>query len=149
MEIQTKHFTALSINELYDLLQLRSAVFVVEQNCVYLDLDGLDKDAYHVIAYEGDKCLATTRILKPGVVYNEFAIGRVVSSPAMRNAKLGHKIMTSAKEYIATHFSDSPIRLSAQTHLVNFYAKHGFKTTGKNYLEDGIPHSEMLYTPNN
>jgi ElaA protein len=145
MKIEIKHFNDLSIRELYDMISLRVAVFVVEQNCPYQDLDGLDLDAYHLLIKEENSTIATLRILKPGVVYKEVAIGRVASDAKKRHLKLGHKMMEESMNFIKDTLKENKVRLSAQTHLTDFYAKHGFKLTGKSYLEDGIPHSEMLY----
>lgn len=143
--IQIKHYNQLSRDELHDIIQLRMEVFVVEQNCPYQDLDGLDKDAYLLLMYEQDKLVGTLRILKPGVSYPEVAIGRVVSSPSKRGKGLGHLMMKSAMEFIHENFESPSVRISAQSHLVKFYADWGFSPTGKEYLEDGIPHSQMFY----
>lgn len=145
MIIAVKHYNDLSRDELYDLIALRTAVFVVEQNCPYQDLDGLDKDAFHVIIESNHEIIATARILKPGVVYPEVAIGRVVSSGKHRNLKLGHQLMETCMHFIMYEMEQHAVRLSAQSHLKNYYAKYGFIPTGKDYLEDGIPHSEMLF----
>lgn len=142
-----KHYSELSLDEFHDMIALRMAVFVVEQNCPYQDLDGLDRDAFHVLIKFQDELIATARILKAGVVYPEIAIGRVASSPQHRDKKLGHQLMTNAMSFIFNNFGSVPIKLSAQSHLTDYYAKHGFSSTGKTYLEDGIPHTEMSYKP--
>lgn len=146
---QIKHYKELTKDQLHDIISIRIAVFVVEQNCPYQELDGKDKDAYHLMAIEDDVIIGTLRILKPGVYYKEAAIGRVVSHPDHRNKKLGHTMMSKAMEYAQKELNYSSIRLSAQTHLVEYYSKHGFQSTGKEYLEDGIPHTEMLYVDMN
>lgn len=141
----TKHYSELSLDEFHDLIGLRMEVFVVEQDCPYQDLDGLDKDAYHLVVLSDQKeTIGTLRILKPGVYYNEIAIGRVVSHADYRDKKIGHLMMKEAINFIEKELNQHSIRLSAQTHLIRFYEKHGFKSTGKEYLEDGIPHTEML-----
>ena len=145
MKITVKHYNQLSLNEFHDLIGLRMEVFVVEQDCPYQDLDGLDKDAYHLIIEENSEIIATSRILKAGVAYPEIAIGRVVSSPKHRDKKLGHLIMSESMKFVESTFGRQNIRLGAQTHLTSFYEKYAFKSTGKEYLEDGIPHTEMLY----
>lgn len=145
MKIAVKHYNDLAKDELYDLIALRTAVFVVEQNCPYQELDGLDKDAFHVVIESNQEIIATARILKPGVVYPEVAIGRVVSSGQHRNLKLGHTLMETCMHFIAHEMKQNAVRLSAQSHLKNYYVKYGFVPTGKDYLEDGIPHSEMLF----
>lgn len=140
-----KHYSELSLNEFHDLIALRMEVFVVEQDCPYQDLDGKDKDAYHLIMLSEDlQTIGTLRILKAGVYYPEAAIGRVVSHKDYRDKGIGHHIMKAAIDFIESEMKEKSIRLSAQTHLVHFYEKHGFKSTGKEYLEDGIPHTEML-----
>ena len=140
-----KHFTQLTLDEFHDIIALRMEVFVVEQDCPYQDLDGKDRDAYHLIIHSDDNQLTgTLRILKAGVYYPEIAIGRVVSHANFRDKKIGHLMMKKAIDFIEKDLKQKSIRLSAQTHLMKFYEKHGFRSTGKEYLEDGIPHTEML-----
>ncbi|UKN02662.1 GNAT family N-acetyltransferase [Paracrocinitomix mangrovi] len=145
MEISIKHYSELSTDEFHDIIALRIAVFVVEQDCPYLELDGKDKDAYHLQAINDKRLIGTLRILKPGVYYGEAAIGRVASHPDFRDLKLGHEMMKHAMRFIDETLQLNEVRLSAQTHLVHFYEKFGFKSTGKEYLEDGIPHTELLF----
>lgn len=156
MNIKTeiKHFSELTLDEFHDLTALRIAVFVVEQSCPYQELDGKDKNAYHVLIKTGEKetaskIIATARILKAGIAYPEVAIGRVVTDDNFRHLKLGHTLMETSIEFVAQNMGNAPIRLSAQSHLTDFYHQHGFTQTGKKYLEDGIPHSEMLFKPSN
>lgn len=144
MTSEIKHYSQLTLDEFHDMIALRIAVFVIEQNCPYQDLDGLDKDAFHLLIKQEGQLVATARLLKPGVVYPETAIGRVVTSPAHRDLKLGHLLMKTALEFIVNEMHFNAARLSAQSHLSAYYAKHGFVETGKHYLEDGIPHSEMV-----
>tara|TARA_B100001059_G_C17412430_1_gene369121 strand:- start:120 stop:572 length:453 start_codon:yes stop_codon:yes gene_type:complete len=142
-----KAFKELSLDEFHDIIQLREIVFVVEQDCPYLDLDGKDKDALHVFGeYEGN-IVATTRILKPGKSYDEVAIGRVVTSPTVRGMGMGKQLMEESMKFVQLHFGKVPIRISAQTYLLKYYKSFGFLETGKEYLEDNIPHLEMLYKP--
>ncbi|MFN5031092.1 MAG: GNAT family N-acetyltransferase [Flavobacteriia bacterium] len=143
---QIKHYNELTINEFHDLIALRINVFVVEQNCPYPELDGKDKKSYHAIGRDGmGNIIATARILPAGVSYDEVAIGRVVSSSQLRGQGLGHQLMNECQAFIEDEFGvQTPIRLSAQKHLENFYGQHGYNSTGKEYLEDGIPHVEML-----
>jgi ElaA protein len=145
MEISIKHYEDLSKDEFHDLIALRISVFVVEQDCPYQELDGLDKDAYHVLIKENDEIIGTARILKAGVAYPEVAIGRVVSGSEHRDKKIGYLLMEAAMKFVKEEFKEKSIRLSAQTHLLAFYQKVGFQSTGKEYLEDGIPHTEMIY----
>ena len=149
MEVKIKHYNELSKDEFHDMIALRIAVFVVEQDCPYQELDGLDKDANHLLVIEDTAIIGTMRMLKPGVVYNELAIGRVVSDPKHRGKKMGHLMMEAAMEYIKNDLKLNSARLSAQSHLKDYYSKYGFAPTGKDYLEDGIPHSEMLYKNDN
>jgi ElaA protein len=143
--IEVKHFNELNLNEFHDMIALRIQVFVIEQNCPYQELDGKDKAAFHVlIRNEENEIIGTTRILPKGVSYYEIAIGRVVVDEKYRYLKLGHMLMEESLRFVEQQFGKQNIRLSAQTHLEKFYASHGFQSTGKEYLEDGIPHTEML-----
>jgi len=145
---RTLEFPELSLGQLYRILQLRSEVFVVEQTCVYQDIDNKDSDAIHVIGLnEINEIHAYARILKPGVSYNEFSIGRVIVSSSHRRKKEGHRLMEVCMKYIETHAGKRSVRISAQAHLASFYITHQFTSTGKEYLEDGIPHIEMIYIP--
>jgi ElaA protein len=143
---QIKHYSELSVSEFHDLIALRIAVFIVEQDCPYQELDGKDKKAYHLIGRNGKgDMIATLRILPAGISYNEVSIGRVVTSPEVRKLGLGHQLMNVAHQFVSDEFGiETAIRISAQTHLKGYYEKHGYLETGKNYLEDGIPHTEML-----
>ena len=137
-------FKGLSAIELYSILQLRSEVFVVEQNCVYQDIDGKDEKAIHVIGeYEG-KIVAYTRIFKAGDYFENVSIGRVVVDADYRDRKWGHDLIRESISAIQNHFGESPITISAQLYLQRFYESHGFVVVGETYLEDGIPHVEML-----
>lgn len=150
LEWQVKHYPDLSTNEFHDIIALRLKAFVVEQNCSYLDLDGKDKKCYHVICRDGfGNVVATARIVPPGLSYSEVAIGRVVLDQSIRGKGYGHDLMKQSMKFAAEEFGDVPIRISAQKHLENYYQYHGFKSTGKEYFEDEIPHVEMLYTPSN
>jgi len=144
LTVKTKYFNELTTTELYNLLQLRSAVFVVEQNCVYQDIDGKDKDALHVIGVKNNTIVAYTRIFKPGDYFNETSIGRVVVAQNERQHKYGYKIMTASIEAAKDIFNETKIKLSAQIYLKQFYNNLGFIEKGEEYLEDGIPHIEMI-----
>ncbi len=147
LEWTIKHYGELTTNEFHDIIELRLRVFVVEQNCSYLDLDGRDKKAYHLICRDGKgKVMATARILPQGVSYDsDVAIGRVVIDSEIRGKGIGNELMTKCINFCEAEFGKVPIRISAQKHLENYYNKHEFLTTGKEYLEDEIPHVEMLY----
>lgn len=143
MEIRIKSFEEFSIHELYEVLQLRAEVFVVEQDCVYQDIDGKDHKAIHIMGYDSNKLTAYTRVFKPGAYFNLASIGRVVVSPKHRRKDYGKEIMQASIAYTKAHFTGS-IQISAQCYLDRFYTDLGFKATGKEYLEDGIPHQEMV-----
>ena len=142
---ECKTFNALTLNELHDLYALRSAVFVVEQNCVYQDIDGKDPLALHLIGKKKDKIVAYARIVSPGVSYTSFvSIGRVVVSAIRRGENQGHQLMTFCLKQTKKHYPKEKIKISAQAHLEKFYNEHNFVATGKAYLEDGIPHISMV-----
>lgn len=142
-EFQIKPFTALSIKELYDLLKLRAEVFVVEQNCAYLDLDGKDEKALHVLGYFNEELVAYSRIFKPLDYFENASIGRVIVAQNYRDRKWGNTLMTQAIQGVKVYFSVSAITISAQLYLQKFYESHGFFVTSEMYLEDDIPHIEM------
>ena len=144
LDIHIKYFNELSTQELYDVLQLRSEVFVVEQDCVYQDIDGKDKKAIHVLGYKNKKLIAYTRVFKPGDYFKETSIGRVVVAKNERQFKYGYDIMNASIEVIKKHFNESLIKISAQCYLKNFYSNLGFIPKGEEYLEDGIPHIAMV-----
>ena len=142
--IVAKTFYELNIEELYQILRLRSEVFVVEQDCVYLDLDNKDQISVHVFQNEKDEIVAYTRIFKSGDYYKNPSIGRVVVSKKNRGKDLGKKIMIYSIEYINKNLKGEKIELSAQIYLEKFYKDLGFYRTGEDYLEDGIPHQRMI-----
>ena len=144
MEITVKTFQQLTVEDLYDILQLRSEVFVVEQDCVYQDIDGKDDKALHIIGKKKGKIIVYTRCFPPGVYFKEAAIGRVVVFEKERKYGYGHDLMKVSIKAIEDTYNTSSIKLSAQTYLVSFYESHGFKKVGSEYLEDGIPHMGMI-----
>jgi len=149
LDWQVKYYPELTTNEFHDIIALRLKAFVVEQNCSYLDLDGKDKKCYHLICRDGfGKVVATARILPPGISYTEVSIGRVVLDQEIRGKGIGHQLMEQSMKFINEEFGAVPVRISAQKHLENYYKTHNFISTGKEYLEDEIPHVEMLNTPN-
>lgn len=142
-----KAFDALTPAELYALLRLRSEVFVVKQNCVFLDMDNSDAQAMHLVGHapgNNGEVLAYARCFGPGVKYAEASIGRVITAPRARAAGLGHELMRAAVRALQDHWGAQPIRIGAQAHLEAFYEQHGFAREGEAYIEDGIPHIEML-----
>jgi len=121
MKFEFKSFNELSTNELYDILQLRSEIFVVEQNCVYNDLDGLDKAAVHQFLKKDGEIVAYSRLLKPGTRFSEYSIGRVVVKQSERRTGLGIQMMQAAKKYIVNEWGATKIKISAQSYLQHFY----------------------------
>jgi ElaA protein len=138
-----KRFEALSAQELYSLLQLRSEVFVVEQNCVYQDIDSKDQKAIHLYGEQDQKIVAYARLFKPNDYFENASIGRVIVKQDYRDLKLGHQLMQEAIKAINDSFGESQITISAQLYLKKFYESHGFFQTSEMYLEDDIPHIEM------
>jgi ElaA protein len=144
LDIKVKKFIDLTTQELYDILQLRSEVFVVEQDCVYQDIDSKDQKALHIIGYKNDRVVAYTRIFKPGDYFDLASIGRVVVSQKERDNKYGYDIMNTSIKAIRDNFNESTIKISAQCYLKKFYNNLEFKQVGVEYLEDGIPHIAMI-----
>ena len=147
MEINTYNFSSLNTDQLYRLLQLRSEVFVVEQDCVYQDIDGKDQKALHILGTVEGNIVAYTRIFKPGDYLEKAAIGRVVVASDFRKRDFGKAIMQASIAAVENHFNTTAIGLSAQTYLLNFYNDLGFSALGETYLEDGIPHIYMERSP--
>lgn len=144
-----KHFNELTTSELYDILKLRVEVFCVEQNCPYQDVDGKDLHCWHLMMYEGKNLIAYSRLLPRGVSYADYAsIGRVVTSPLVRRKGVGKVLLKKSIEHVQSLVGDVPIKIGAQTPLLKFYESFGFKSTGEEYLEDGIPHTKMIYVSN-
>lgn len=144
MEISIKTFSEFTLEELYQVLQLRSEVFVVEQDCVYQDIDGKDQEALHIMGSLKGKIIAYTRCFPPGIYFEEAAIGRVVVASDQRGHQYGFDIMKASVKAIEQNFRTTCIKLSAQTYLTSFYESLGFQTIGEGYLEDGIPHIAMI-----
>lgn len=140
---QIKRFNELSLQELYSLLQLRSHVFVMEQNCVYQDIDGKDEKALHLLGEFDDQIVAYARLFKAGDYFDEASIGRVVIHPDYRDKKWGHLMMQEAIAAIDHYFKTTKITISAQLYLKKFYESHNFVQTSEMYLEDDIPHIQM------
>ena len=144
MEYLVKNFSELTTTELYKILQLRSEVFVVEQDCVYQDLDFKDQKSLHILGVKKNSIVAYTRIFKPGDYFDNASIGRVVVAFLERNKGYGHDVMKASIQAIKDYFKVDKITISAQVYLKNFYESHQFTQVGVSYLEDGIPHIEML-----
>ena len=139
-----KKFDELSGAELYAILQLRNEVFVVEQNCVYQDLDNKDQLSHHLMGWQNEKLVAYTRIVQPGISYEEPSIGRVVTSPAVRRSGLGKELMEKTLDELYKLYGNIRVRIGAQLYLLEFYRSLGFEVVGDIYLEDGIEHTEMV-----
>ncbi len=144
MHVFSKPFEALTLDELYQLLRLRSEIFVVEQDCVYQDIDNKDQKALHVLGKKQGKLVAYTRCFPPGIYFEEAAIGRVVVTASERKHHLGRQIMQSSIDILQKQYPKQAIKLSAQTYLLDFYKSLQFEPIGNEYLEDGIPHIAMI-----
>ena len=138
-------FDALSLQELYDLLQLRTEVFVVEQQCLFQDMDGTDAQALHLMGLQDTRLVAYARCFPAGVKFAEASIGRVITCRSLRGAGLGHGLIDKAIESVNAQWGPQSIRIGAQARLKSFYSAHGFVDLGLPYLEDGIEHLEMLW----
>lgn len=147
MHIVLKTYQELTKEDLYSLLQLRSDVFVVEQDCAYQDVDGKDQIALHVLGFLDNKLIAYTRLFKPGEYFKLASIGRVVVAKNNRQNKFGYQIMEASIKAIKDYYKETTIKISAQCYLKKFYNNLGFKQIGEEYLEDGIPHIAMIYSP--
>ena len=139
-----KNFDDLSLKELYEILMIRQEVFVVEQTCYYLDADGSDEKAIHIWGEIEGKIVAYCRIFQPNIKYKEASIGRVLTSPNFRGQNLGKVLMRIALQTIQIRFKSKAVKISAQDYLLKFYSDLGFVDTAKKYLEDDIPHTEMI-----
>ncbi|MCU0336105.1 MAG: GNAT family N-acetyltransferase [Chitinophagaceae bacterium] len=140
-------FHELTNDQLYALLRLRSEVFVVEQNCVFLDMDNKDQYCYHLLGFGAGELLAYTRLVPVGVAYDDYpSIGRVVSSPQARGMGIGRLLMQQSIEALHQLWGQQPIKIGAQCYLRSFYESLGFVQCGPVYDEDGIDHMPMLLT---
>lgn len=142
MNLVVKRFEQLSVEELYEILQVRVSVFVVEQNCVYQELDGKDLHSYHVFFKDNTGIKAYLRVIDKGVSFEEVSIGRVLT--LKRGCGLGNKILIAGIKVAKEKMNADKIKIEAQSYAKNFYEKAGFKQTSEEFLEDGIPHIEMI-----
>lgn len=143
ISFKIKRFNEFSLSELYSVLKLRAEVFVVEQNCVYQDIDGKDEKAIHVIGYFNDEVVAYTRIFNKKDYFEEASIGRVVVAEKYRDKKWGYDLMKASIQAVEDSFGEKEITISAQQYLTKFYNSLGFVQTSEMYLEDDIPHIQM------
>ena len=137
---EVKEWAELSTSEVENIFSLRSEVFVVEQDCIYQDIDGKDRKAKHVLGKKENDIVAYARIFKPGDYFKEASFGRAVVKKTERGKGVGDELVINCLENI----TEEEIKISAQSYLKGFYGKHGFKAEGKEYLEDGIPHTAMF-----
>jgi ElaA protein len=141
-----KTFEELTNVELYAIVQLRLAVFSVEQNCPYQDADGKDLKSFHLMGMdESAELVAYSRIVPAGISFNEVSIGRVVTSQKVRGTGTGKELMKNSIQFIKKQFGKTPIRIGAQCYLIKFYSEFGFEIASEKYLEDNIPHIEMVF----
>lgn len=139
-----KFFDHLTPAELHALLQLRSAVFVVEQNCVFLDIDNKDQLSWHLMGWVEGKLVAYARLVPSGISFAEPSIGRVVTAPEIRRSGAGKLLMEEAIRQLYNKWNKQPVRIGAQYYLLKFYSSFGFQQASDIYMEDGIEHIEMI-----
>lgn len=144
MNFTLKTFNQLTNTELYNILQERTNVFVVEQNCPYPEVDGKDVQSYHLYKEDNGEIVAYLRILPPGVSYAELSIGRVLVKKEYRGQKLARELMSYALQFIEEELNETTVKIQAQDYLRNFYSSFGFEAISEVYLDDGIPHVDML-----
>jgi ElaA protein len=145
IQFQCIPFHTLTLEQLYDLMALRQAVFVVEQDCPYLDADGKDQQGWHLLGYEDGQLVAYARLLPKGVSYTDYtSMGRIVTAEQGRGKGYGRQLMKEGIKQMEQLFGTAPIKISAQTYLIHFYQSFGFQPVGAEYLEDDIPHIAMI-----
>ncbi|OQY42935.1 MAG: GNAT family N-acetyltransferase [Fusobacteriia bacterium 4572_74] len=145
MNLEIKKFDELTGREVYKILKIRSEVFVVEQNCVYNDVDEKDIESIHIMIEEDNNIIAYLRVIKPGISYDNASIGRVLVTSEARGKGLARKIIQTGMDYIINKWNEEKITIGAQNYLRNFYESLGFEVVSDVYLEDGIPHIDMTY----
>ena len=145
MDYVIKRYDELTADEVYEILKIRTSVFIVEQNCPYQDVDGVDRRSYHLMCMDGGTIAGYLRIIEKTSASGETAIGRVLVIPEYRGGGVAKKMMETAKRFITETLVEGVIKISAQTYLVKFYGDLGFEAVGDGYLEDNIPHIKMVY----
>lgn len=146
MEWRIKAFQQLSQDELYAIIQARLEVFVVEQACMFQDLDGYDQDSYHLYLQDAGVIIAYARLLPSGTIYKEASIGRVITKKAYRGKGLGHELMKRGMAFLLEQKGETEIRLQAEYYIKDLYKGYGFKEVSDVFLEDGIDHIYMVYS---
>jgi ElaA protein len=146
MNLEIKNFDELTGREVYEILKIRSEIFVVEQNCIYNDVDAKDIESIHIMIKEDDKIMSYIRVIKPGVSYDNASIGRVLVAFEGRRKGLARKIVQEGIDYIINNWDEEKITIGAQDYLKDFYKSLGFEPISEVYLDDGIPHLDMTYT---
>jgi ElaA protein len=141
---ETLSFDQLSTTQLYKIMQLRQRVFVVEQDCIFLDLDDLDQCGVHILCWRGSELIAYQRCLPPGQGFIDSALGRIAVAPEARGIKLGQELVQRGIDHNFSRWPDNDIQIGAQAHLIDFYANLGFVSCNDEYVEDGIPHIHMI-----
>ncbi len=144
MHLEFRAFSKLSSTHIYDVLRLRQQVFVIEQNCIYDDIDNSDQKALHLLLYDKNELAGYLRIFEPGVKFKDTTIGRIVVSKKFRGRDIGKKIINHGIELAFQQFPSSSIRIEAQNALSNYYSKYGFISEGEVYVVDGIDHIQMV-----
>jgi len=142
--MKMKKFKELTNIELYKILRLREEVFILEQDCIYPDVDGKDENAHHLMVFDGDEIIGGLRILNKGVTFEEICISRVVVAKKYRGKGIAKKIVKYALDFIKNELNERYVRISAQSYTIKFYEGVGFKVVSEEYLEDGIPHVCMF-----
>lgn len=145
MNWHVKKFEELECEEIYKVLQIRNKIFIVEQKCAYQDCDGKDKNSYHLYLEDKGEIISYSRILPRKVSYNEVSIGRVLVNKNYRGMGIAKKMMIKAINFIEKNLGEKEIKIQAQCYLIDFYKSLGFKEISNEYLEDNIPHIDMLY----
>jgi ElaA protein len=144
MRLKIKAWNHLSSKEINDIFSLRSEVFILEQECIYQDVDGKDEKADHVLLIINNQLVGYTRVFNENIYFKEASFGRAVVKKSHRGEGYGHLLVEKSLEHLKTN-KQSPIKISAQSHLKEFYSSHGFVAKGEEYMEDGIPHTAMYY----
>lgn len=144
MEWTIKQFQDLNLDELCAILYLRTEVFVVEQSCPYQEVDNKDQESYHLLGQDNGEIVAYARLLPPGITFPEASIGRVLVTRSHRGKGLAQQLMARSLAFLVEELGQKRIQLSGQTYLEKFYKSFGFKPVSQSYLEDGIPHKDML-----